>query len=317
MSSRVADGFHRHWTTWMARPRGVDRRRRGSHVEATAPVACPGCGLTDQRGAPVCRNCGLPIAGSGDPLRGVAPRWFTRSVAGPSTMTSVTGLVLVIALIVIAGTLATSGAGFLRSGGRLGLTVPPSPSLRVAAPAGPSVDYPSITIDTVEPTVTPIAPIEPAVAYSCEDARIRAASKSRWRLEAVRAGSRRGFERVTFQLVRRGKAQRAARVTIRWMSPAEARRTFGLPKFSGQRGLLLTFGGPVSNTDTQLIGEVDLARQRMTSISGIYRFVDFDGRVRAFVAIRDRTCARIRGPGFENEARSAGGARIVLDLGRP
>ena len=67
-------------------------------------------------------------------------------------MASLTGLVLVIGLVVIGSTLATSGASFLRSGGRLGLTVPSSPSLPVAAPAGPSLGYPSITIQPIEPT---------------------------------------------------------------------------------------------------------------------------------------------------------------------
>lgn len=272
--------------------------------------------MADRPGAPVCRNCGLPIARSGDPLRGVAPRWIEAPDAGPSTTTSLVGLALVLGLLLMGGVLATSGAGILQYGGRLGVIPPSSPSMAAVASPGSTSRAPSVATGTVLPGTEPTdAPIGEASVYTCEDAEIRSATGSRWRLQAVRAGSRRGSERVTFELTRRGTAKRAARVTIEWMSPNEARRTFGIPRFDGQRGLLMTFRGPVSTTSTQLIGEVDLARQGMESISGIYRFVDSDGRVRTFIAIRDRACARLRAPQFADRSRDSRGARILLDLG--
>lgn len=274
--------------------------------------------MVDRPGAPVCRNCGLPIARSGDPLRGVAPRWVEAPDAGPSTTTSLVGLALVLGLLLIGGALATSGVSILPRGGRLGVIPPSSPSMAAVASPGSTSRAPSVAAEMGLPGSEPTdAPIGEASVYTCEDAEIRSASKSRWRLQAVRAGSRRGLERVTFELTRRGTAKRAARVTIECMSPNEARRTFGLPRFDGQRGLLVTFRGPVSTTSTQLIGEVDLARQGMESISGIYRFVDFDGRVRTFIAIRDRACARLRAPQFADRGPDSRGARILLDLGAP
>ena len=156
-----------------------------------------------------------------------------------------------------------------------------------------------------------------ASTFTCEDRSIRDATTSRWHLGTVRAGSRRGFERVTFELARRGGANRAARITIAWMSPPEARGTFGLPRFDGRRGLLVTFGGQVTTTGTQLIGPVALEGGRIESISGIYRFVDFDGQVRTFIAIRDRACARIRAPELEDEDSTSRRATIVIDLGAP
>ena len=130
-------------------------------------------------------------------------------------------------------------------------------------------------------------------------------------------GSRRGFERVTFELTRRGDADRAARITFGWMSPEEARDTFGLPRFDGRRGLLVTFGGQVTTTGAQLIGPVDLRSGGIESISGVYRFVDFDGQARTFIAIRDQACARVRAPELEDEESTSRRATILIDLGAP
>jgi hypothetical protein len=101
------------------------------------------------------------------------------------------------------------------------------------------------------------------------------------------------------------------------MSPQEARGTFGLPRFHGRRGLLVTFGGRVTTTGVQLIGPLDLEGGRIESISGVYRFVDFDGQVRTFIAIRDQACARIRAPGFEDKESISRRARILIDLAEP
>jgi hypothetical protein len=157
----------------------------------------------------------------------------------------------------------------------------------------------------------------PTSPYTCEDREITDATSSRWLLRSVVAGARRGFERVTFELARRGAAERPGRVAIEWMSPEDARGTFGLPRFDGQRGLLLTFGPQVTTTGSQLIGPVDLRNAGMRSVSGVYRFVDADGQVRAFIAIRDQACARIRAAEMEGEDTVTTHATILVDLGTP
>ena len=224
----------------------------------------------------------------------------------------------VVALLVVAAALVTSDVWDLRYGGRLGAIAVVSPSA-----AANEADGPSLTLRP-RPAGTRAAVIEPsatapdqASTYTCEDREIRDATTSRWQLRAVLAGSRRGFERVTFELDRRGDANRAARITIEWMSPQEARGTFGLPRFDGRRGLLVTFGGQVTTARTQLIGPLDLQAGGIESISGVYRFVDSDGLVRTFIAIRDQACARIRAPELEGQASASRRATIVIDLGAP
>ena len=264
---------------------------------------------------PVCRNCGLPIARPGDPLRGVARPWLQTPGVGPSAASPVLGIVLVIALLLIGATLATSGGGILTRGGRLGVFVPPSAPAPAVASPGPYAARPTAAATLQPGSVATIAPTGQPSRFSCENATIHDASMSRWRLQTVRAGKRKQFERVTLDLVRAGHAKHAARATIRWMSPAEARETFGLPKFDGQRGLLVSFSGPVSMTGTQLIGQVDLSNEGMRSISGIYRFVDFDGGIRVFVALGDRTCADIRSPQFDDQDGASKAGEIFIDLG--
>jgi hypothetical protein len=238
-------------------------------------------------------------------------------------LTSLVGFVVVLVSLLIAGTLATSGAGVLNHGGRLVLGPPPTPSSSAATLAMPSTGQASVTSTTLPPRIELAEPVEPvetveeASEYACEDFEIRASLSSAWQIEAVRAGPRGGYERVTFQLGRRGKAPRAARVTGRWMSPGEARDTFGLPRFKGRRGLLLTFRGPARTEETSLIGSTDLTRQGMTSVSGVYRFKDVEGTPRAFVALRDDACARIRAPKFETKGGGSGAPRIILDFRHP
>jgi hypothetical protein len=73
----------------------------------------------------------------------------------------------------------------------------------------------------------------------------------------------------------------------------------------------------VTTAGAQLIGPQDLRESRIGSISGIYRFIDFEGRAHAFIAIRDRACARIRAPGLEDEGGRGRRASILIDLATP
>jgi hypothetical protein len=225
-------------------------------------------------------------------------------------------------LLVITGTLATSELHLLERIRLPGTALPAVPSAAPNETRGPFVVSGPIIARTEPPTTEPPAPTPqqtpgPASPFTCEDREITDSTRSRWQLRSVVAGARRGFERVTFELARRGAAERPGRVAIEWMSPEDARGTFGLPRFDGQRGLLLTFGPQVTTTGSQLIGPVDLRNAGMRSVSGVYRFVDADGQVRAFIAIRDQTCARIRAAELEDEDTVTTHAPILVDLGTP
>jgi len=171
----------------------------------------------------------------------------------------------------------------------------------------------------VPATSSPVAPGEPTDAatsgFRCEDTEIADLTRSRWRLQTVRAGSRRRFDRVALELVRAGGARRPGAVTLQWMSPEEARATFGLPRFDGRRGILISFGPPFSNSGAQLIGPTDLREEGIGSTSGVYRFTDRDGVARVYIAVRDDSCVRLSAPKLASEGRPARGASIFVDLG--
>jgi hypothetical protein len=228
------------------------------------------------------------------------------------------GLVVFVILLVIAGVLVTSDGGILEDRGRLGAVPLVSPSGSASEAPGLSMTPRPAPAGTGAPVSEPLGtmPDQPST-YSCEDREIRDATTSRWQLGTVLAGSRRGFERVTFELARRGDANRSARITFGWMSPQEARGTFGLPRFDGRRGLLVTFGAQVTTTGTQLIGPLDLRAGGIETVSGVYRFVDFEGQVRTFIAIRDRACARVRAAELEDQDGTSRRATILIDLGVP
>ena len=108
--------------------------------QAPQGVTCPACGLANEAGARVCRNCGLPIASTADPLRGVKPGHVDLPTAQRSGLSGMVGLAMVIGLLLVGGTLAVSGGGILNSGGRLGVTPGSSASPAAAATGLPRDD---------------------------------------------------------------------------------------------------------------------------------------------------------------------------------
>jgi hypothetical protein len=261
----------------------------------------------------------MPVARAGDPVRGVAIGWFhAPPERKTSASVSVGGLALVLGLLLVGGLLVTTGGGILEQGGRFVVGAVASPSPGPTAVQRP-VTTPRPTAPVIGPPdeATPAASTQASSPFSCEDGQIVDATGSRWQLGTVLAGARRGFDRVTFQLARRGDARRGGRITLEWMSPQEARETFGLPSFSGRRGLLLTFPAQVTTPDAQLIGPTDLQGDRIDSISGVYRFIDEDGRARAYIAIRDRSCARVRAAELGDQGRASRRASVTVDLATP
>ena len=102
-------------------PSGGASRQPWSPEQAPKGVTCPACGLANDDGVRTCRNCGLPIAGTDDPVRGVAPGRVAMPSTQRSGVSALVGLALVVGLLLVAGTLAVSGGGILSSGGRLGV----------------------------------------------------------------------------------------------------------------------------------------------------------------------------------------------------
>jgi hypothetical protein len=252
-------------------------------------------------------------------VRGVAPGWFHAPPRQrPSGTNSVVGLALVLGLLVVGTALVTSGGGILEQGGRLVMAPDASPSPEVAVAGGPSATArPTPPVTTSSDPLAPETSPEAASAFSCEDSEIRDATRSRWELRSVLAGARRGFDRVTLQLARRGDASRGGSISVEWMRPEEARDAFGIPRFDGRKGLMFTFPAQVTTSGAQLIGPTDLKGDRIDSISGVYRFIDVEGRPRVFIAIRDRSCARIRATELGDQGGASRRANIIVDLAIP
>ena len=212
--------------------RGARVDSRGTPELAARGVTCPACGLANEAGARVCRNCGLPIASTEDPLRGVRANRVEIVGASRSRVSATLGLALVIGLLLIGGTLAVSGGGILNSGGRLGADPGASPG------AGTGTGDPASSPGAVAPAI-PDGQKEPddreggagkadtSFDFTCEAGAIRDLSKGRWQLSQFRVGERLAddgnYDRITWEMTRRGRKSGAGTlVTMAWMTPEEA-----------------------------------------------------------------------------------------------
>ena len=119
---------------------GSPPRQPWTPDQAPQGVTCPACALVNEAGARVCRNCGLPIASTADPLRGVKAGHVDLPTAQRSGLSGMVGLAMVIGLLLVGGTLAVSGGGILNSGGRLGVDPVASTSPGVASSSAPRDD---------------------------------------------------------------------------------------------------------------------------------------------------------------------------------
>ena len=251
--------------TRSTKPQGAGAPRQPwTPEQAPQGVTCPACGLANEAGARVCRNCGLPIASSADPLRGVKPGHVDLPTTRRSGLSAMLGLAMVIGLLIVGGTLAVSGGGILNSGGRLG--VAPVGSASPAAPAAAS----SLPREDDAGTVTqpeaadPSAPVTgeqvatgttTAFDYTCEDAAITDLGASEWKLSQFTAGLREEdtetYERITWEMSKRGSADTGTTATMEWTTPKEARNTYGASLVTGDRAIVVTFDGPVDITAGQ------------------------------------------------------------------
>jgi hypothetical protein len=295
---------------------------------ARGGVTCPACGLANEPGARVCRNCGLPIASATDPLRGVRPNRVEIAGASRSGLGSALGLAMVVGLLLVGGTLAVSGGGILDSGGRLGVDPGASPSAG-ADPAGAQGDPGAQEPDRQdEPDGAdepdgrderPERSLGTSFDYTCEDAAITDLSRGRWQLSQFRVGQRLtddgNFDRITWELTRRRgrKAGSATDVTLAWITPDAARREHGADLVSGQRAILVTFDGPISATVGQQIDDLSMEPEGVVQIRTVDMYTGEDGKVRTVIGLRGDSCARMSSQNWGRRSDKRNG-RVYLDL---
>lgn len=287
-------------------------------------VTCPACGLTNEAGARVCRNCGLPIASATDPLRGVAPGRVDMPGAQRSGLSATVGLALVVGLLVVGGTLAVSGGGILNSGGRLGIPgespspVPETNGGATEAGSGPVVVPPGDT-DTAETGSDDGATATTGTAfdYTCEDAVISDLSSSKWFLSQFKVGERvtdeESYDRITWEMSKRGSARNGTEATMEWVTPKEARALDGASLVNGQRAIVVTFDGPVDITAGQKVDQLLLEPENVVQIRTVDMFEGEDGKVRTVIGLRGDSCARMSSTGWRKKGKT-NTAKVYLDV---
>ena len=264
-------------------PGGGAPGRPWTPAPAPSGVTCPTCGLRNEPGARVCRNCGLPVAADNDPLRGVSPG----SVEMPSTkragFSATIGLGLVVVLLLVAGSLAVSGGGILNSGGRIGVAAEPSPSPSAGAQDGidPETGERIVTDGTGNvgdgTAVAQAAGTE--TDFICTSGAIRDPDRGKWTISAPTPSKPGEADRLTFKLSQRGKskASEGAVVRLDWMSPREAREAFGLTRVGGTRALVLTFEGNANIKRNSRLETAQLEGADADALRTVDTFDTFDG----------------------------------------
>lgn len=306
-------------------PSGGQPRQPWTPEQSPRGVTCPACGLANEVGARVCRNCGLPIASSADPLRGVRPGSVDLPTAQRSGLSATIGLAMVIGLLLVGGTLAVSGGGILNSGGRLGVDAPAAATPGVAASGAPDDGtQPATAPDDGQPAepgseVEPAATVGTSFGYTCESGAIADLSSSKWQLSLFRAGLREDeaetYERITWEFAKRGSAQEGTTATMEWTTPREAKARYGANLVSGNRAIVVTFDGPVDATVGQQLDQLLLEPEGVTSIRTIETLEGEDGKVRTVIGLRGDACARMSSLGWTKKGK-AKNARVYLDVER-
>jgi hypothetical protein len=265
-----------------------------------------------------CRNCGLPVAGANDPVRGVAPGRVEMPSAQRSGLSATVGLVLVIGLLLVGGTLAVSGGGLLGSGGRFGAaaeTPSPTPVVLTDPLTGESV--------TPAPSEEPELPKAAGVQfdYTCEDAAIKDLSRGKWRLSEVQAGVRTDddgttFDQIYWKLARisKQKQKNPTTVTMQWTTPKAAQERYGIPRVPGTRALVVTFNGPVDISAGQTIDSLQFENEGIDQVRKVQLF-EKNGKVRTVIGMRGESCARMAGIGWSKKSNKAS-SRVELDIER-
>lgn len=221
-----------------------------------------------------------------------------------SGVSATVGLVMVVAVLLLAGTLAVSGGGLFNRGGQIGAAPPDgSPAGSPGSEAGP--------VSTLEPAATGAAASQPSAVgsgapdpaatpigavtdYGCGELAIRDPESSRWELASFVAGAREGFDRVTLELTRTGKSPAASVLRTEWTTPREAAARFGITRPTGGRALVITLDGQVELGANQAIDSSQLDAEGVGTLRSVQVFVtEADGLTRAVIGVRGEGCARL------------------------
>jgi hypothetical protein len=284
-------------------------------------VTCPACGLPNEAGARVCRNCGLPIASATDPLRGVAPGRVDMPSTQRSGLSATIGLILVVGLLLVGGTLAVSGGGFLGGGGRLGAGGDADPADAPGATTQPvTAEVVPEGVDLEQPTQAPsTGKVGTSFDYTCDDDTIKDVSRGRWFISEVAAGKREDeggtYDQVYWTMTRQNKKKVKSATTVRmeWSTPKEAQDTYGIGKVQGNRAIIVTFDGPVSIVADQEIDDTQLQGEGIQQIKRVQLFTGADKKIRTAIGIKGDACARMEARGWGGKAQPAN-AKVILDI---
>jgi hypothetical protein len=301
-------------------PTSASGRQPWPPDQGATGVTCPACGLGNEPGSRVCRNCGLPVASATDPLRGVRPNRVEIAGASRSGLSATVGLAMVVGLLLIGGTLAVSGGGILDSGGRLGVGAPASASPGTDAASGaadPDGEGPVVQEGPASEEKPDGKALGTSFAYTCEDDAIKDLSRSKWRVSRFVVGERLNedgnFDRITWEMSRRGRNPGATTVTMDWTTPEEARRDTGADLVSGQRAIVVTFDGPVTATVGQQVDDLSMEPQGVEQIRTVDMFTAADGKLRAVIGLRGDNCAKMSAQGWNRNSKTKNG-RVFLDV---
>lgn len=292
-------------------------RRAWSPEQGSRRIPCPACSAANDQTARVCRNCGLPLASAGDPLRGVAPGRVELLGTQRSGFSASVGLALVVGLLLISGTLAVSGGGILNSGGRIGVASEESPAPSQDGQGELPGSSPGLVGPAQVATPRPRTSIGKAFDYTCGDDAIRDQSSSRWRIQKFLVGPRDGFDRVTWEMRRQGKAEQGTLVRMEWLEPREARERFdGIGRVVGDRAVVITHEGPMQIGVNQRVDGLFLEPEGVEQIRSIEMFGSEDGLVRTVIGLAGTGCVKMSGKGLGKNAKSKGG-RFFFDVAKP
>jgi hypothetical protein len=293
-------------------------------------VTCPACGLANEAGARTCRNCGLPIAATDDPVRGVAPGRVELPRVRRSGVSATVGFVLVVALLLVGGSLAvTGGGGILGSGGRF-FEAEDSPSPTPLIVAGGDIDpnasaLPGTGVD--EGADVPKAATPNKKDYSCLNEAIKDLSRGSWFMADVQAGLREDedgnrYDQVYWRLSRKNvgkkvKENKASTVSMQWSTPDKAKERFGtsIGKVQGDTALIITFNGPVDLSTDSSIEQVEFENEGIDQLRRVQLF-ERNGKVFSVIGIKGQPCARLGSLNWGPKATKKDKARVVIDFER-
>jgi hypothetical protein len=255
-------------------------------------------------------------------VRGVAPGHVDLPKVQRSGISATVGFVMVIALLLVGGSLAVSGGGgLLSSGGRFfGAEPSPSPTPAAVRSADGEVVVDGGTGTQTEEEPTPKAKTT-KFDYTCSNNAIKDLSRGKWFLIDVQAGRRTAdngdpYDQVYWRLSRTNdkKQKNPTTVSMIWSTPQELQERFDIPRVGGDRAILVTFDGPVQLDTNQTIEREQFEEEGIDQVRRVQLF-ERNGKVRTVIGLSEDSCARMRANGW-GKKKDAKAARVVLDLER-